>query len=102
MARTALESMFRTYAAEHPVDAARALEALSAPDAAPLLRALPSKLVGPVLERLRPDAAATLLGVLGFDVTRELLEPMESRHAAAIIHHLEDAAREAAISGLDE
>jgi len=100
MARSALESVFRAYVAEHPVDAARALEALPAREAAPLLHGLPSGLVGPVLERLNPDAAAELLTVLGPDVMRELLAPMESRHAAAILHHLEDAARDAMLSNL--
>jgi magnesium transporter len=100
MARSALESLFRTYASEHPVDAARALEALAATEAAALVRRLPPKTAGAVLERLEPDTAADLLSALGPEVTRELLAPMESRHAAAILHHLEDAARDAALSGL--
>lgn len=100
MAQTALESMFRAYAGEHPSDAARALEALPPKVAAPLVQGLPSRLVGPVLERLSPDAGAELLTALGPEVMRELLASMESRHAAAILHHLEDAAREATLSGL--
>ncbi len=100
MAQVALESVFRSYASEHPADAARALEALSPKAAAPLVQGLPPRLVGPVLERLNPDAAAALLANLGPAVTQELLAPMESRHAAAILHHLEDAVREATLSGL--
>jgi Mg/Co/Ni transporter MgtE len=67
MGQAALESMFRAYVAEHPNDAARALEALPPRDAAPLLRGLPHRLSGPVMERLAPDAAAAPLTTLGRD-----------------------------------
>jgi len=53
MDTTALESMFRAYVAEHPGDAARALEALSAQDAAALVGDLPTRSVAPVLGRTR-------------------------------------------------
>lgn len=101
MSQTALEAMFRSYAAEHPGDAARALEALSPREASRLIGGLPARVTGPVLERVRPDAAAGLLAALGPDLMKALLAPMEARHAAAILHHLEDAAREATLSGLD-
>ncbi len=102
MPQAALETLFLSYAAEHPADAARALEALSPADAAPLFEELPSRVGGSVLERMSPSAAAALLGHLGPEFMPKLLRPLESRHSAAILHQLEDAAREAALSGFGE
>jgi magnesium transporter len=99
--QSALKTMFRAYAEAHPGESARALEGLPPSEAALLLSDLPAHLAGPVLERVTPDAAAALLSSQGPDATRTLLAAMESRHAAAILHHLEDVAREAALSGID-
>jgi magnesium transporter len=66
------------------------------------LRDLSSKLAGPVLEQLSPGPAAALLTELGPEASKRLLDLLESRHAAAILHHVEDAARDLMLSGLDD
>jgi len=100
MARSALQSIFHAYANQHPADAARALEALGAEAAAPLVRGLPGRLVGPVVERLSPDVAASLLQTLDPDNIRSLLAALKARDAAAILYHLDESAREAALASL--
>jgi magnesium transporter len=100
MAISAMESMVRAFASTHPVDAARALESLDPSRAAKILRRLPARLAGPVTERLAPDAAGAILTQVGPDGTRELLADVPTRQAAAILQHLEDAMREAALSGI--
>ncbi len=100
MAVSAMESLVRTFAASHPADAARALEALDPKEAARLLARLPSRAAGGVTERLAPEAAGVILTRIGPDGTRELLEGLAPRQAAAILHHLEDAVREATLQGI--
>lgn len=99
--QSALKAVFRAYSEAHPAESARALEGLPPADAAALLTQLPAHLAGPVLERVTPEAAAALLSSQGPDATRKLLATMESRHAATILRHLEDVARDAALSGID-
>ena len=101
MAASALEAMVRAFASDHPDGAARALESLAPRAAAQLLQQLPTRIAAPVTERLSPDAAALILTVLGADGSRDLLGSLPSRQAAAILHHLEDTVREAALSGLE-
>ena len=101
MAVSALESMVRSFASGHPDAAARALEGLEPRAAAQLLQQLPTRIAAPVTERLSPDSAAVILSLIGAEGSRELLGSLPSRQAAAILHHLEDAVREAALSGLE-
>jgi len=101
MAISALESMVRAFASGHPDAAARAIEGLEPRSAAQLLQQLPTRIAAPVTERLSPDSAAGILTLLGADGSRELLASLPSRQAAAILHHLEDAVREATLSGLE-
>src|SRR5215468_7441889 len=100
MAVSALETMVRSFASGHPEAAARALEGLEPRAAAQLLQQLPTRIAAPVTERLSPDAAAVILSLIGAEGSRELLGSLPSRQAAAILHHLEDPVREAALSGL--
>ena len=98
---SALESMVRAYAVEHPADAARAVEALPPAEAARVLLGLPKRTLGPVVERVAPTAAATILEAVGPEVTRDLLATISPRQATAILHALEEAAREATLESLD-
>jgi magnesium transporter len=100
MARTALESMLRSFATGHPADAARALESLSPEAAAEVLQKLSARVAGAVLERIAARPAAAILTVVGPERTRDLLSRLGPRQAAAILHNLEDAAREAAMEGV--
>jgi magnesium transporter len=95
-----MESMVRAFANGHPADAARALEGLEPAQAAGILKRLPRRAAGGVTERLSPEAAGAILMQVGADETREFLANLPPRQAAAILQHLEDAMREAALSGL--
>lgn len=68
MAKSALQSMFRAYATDHPADAARALGNVAPKEAASLTQGLPPRVMGPVLERMNPGAAAGILTPLGPDM----------------------------------
>ena len=100
MAVTAMESMVRSFASGHPADAARALEGLEPGQAAGILKRLPQRVAGGVTERLAPEAAGAILMQVGTDETRNLLSNLPPRQVAAILQHLEDAMREATLSGL--
>ncbi|HVQ24266.1 MAG TPA: magnesium transporter, partial [Planctomycetota bacterium] len=100
MSVSALEAMVRSFASSHPDAAARSFEGLEPRAAAQLLQQLPTRIAAPVAERLSPDSAAVILSLIGPEGSRELLGSLPSRQAAAILHHLEDAVREATLSGL--
>ncbi len=100
MAVSPLEAMVRSFASSHPADAAHALEGLETAAAAHLLQQLPQRVAAPVAERLSPETAALILSRIGLDGSRDLLASLPPRQAAAILHHLEDAEREATLSGL--
>jgi magnesium transporter len=100
MAISAMESMVRSFASAHPADAARFLEGREPAEAAAILKRLPARLAGPVTERLIPVAAGAILAELGPETTRELLADVSPRQAAAILQNLEDAMREATLTGL--
>jgi magnesium transporter len=94
-------SMVRAFAAEHPQDAARALEALQVAEASKVVRGLPRRTATAVLEFMAPPAAAAALAELGPEKTRDLLSSMTPRGATALLHSLEDAAREAALQAIE-
>jgi magnesium transporter len=100
MPNSAMESMVRAFAHDHPADAARALEGLDPERAAGILKRLPSRVAGHVTERLAPEAAGMILPRVGEDGMRALLSDVPPRQAAAILHHLEDALREATLANL--
>ncbi len=101
MAISAMEAMVRSFASAHPADAARCLEGLDPGEAAAILKRLSARLAGSVTERLTPGAAGAILTRLGTDTTRELLAAVSVKQAAAILQNLEDAMREATLSGFD-
>jgi magnesium transporter len=96
-----LEAMVRAYAAEHPGDAARALEALKPVDARRVLKGLSRRNVIAVLQQIDPASAAPIFSELGPEATRDLLKEISPRRATAILHKLEDAAREATLTSMD-
>lgn len=96
-----LESMVRAFAAQHPADAALALEALKPDEARRILKALSTRISGPVLERMAPAGAAAILAELGPEATRDLLLAVSPRQATGILQGLEEAARDAALAALD-
>ncbi len=100
MAISAMESVVRALAGGHPSDVARALEAMNPKEAAKVLKRLPTKISGGVTERLAPSSAGAILSRIGPEGTRDLLGQLPTRQAAAILNHLEDALREAALSGI--
>jgi magnesium transporter len=100
MSNSALETMVRSFASTHPADAARVLEGLDAQAAAELLRRLTTRTAAQVTERLAPESAGVILTRIGPDASRQLLSSLPSRQAAAVLQHLEDTVRDAALSGL--
>lgn len=96
------ESLIRSYLTSFPEGAAHALERLDAEEAAGVLETLTPAEAGPVVERLTPHAAGAILGHFGPQRTQELLEGMAPRQAVVVMRLLEDARREAVLSGLPD
>ncbi len=97
-----LEALVKSYLTNFPEAAAHAIEGLAPDEAAAVLESLSPKEIGPVVERLTPHAAGAILGRLGRERTQELLEGMSPRQAAVVMRLLEDAEREAVLTGLPD
>lgn len=101
MALSPMESMVRSFASSHPEDAARTLETFPPAEGARVLKRLAARSAAEVTTRLSPQAAGAILSEVGPEDTRKLLASIPARQAAAILHQLEDAMREATLSGID-
>lgn len=92
--------------ADHPADAARALERFSLAERAAFLGELPPARAAPVLAAmtvgaaaavvslLDPGAAAPLLGRMPADVAVAALRPLASRARAHVLEHLDEETRQ--------
>ena len=94
--------LVRQFVERHPKDAAHALEQLDIGDAVGIVKKLPFRAIGLLLERLRPHIAAAILENLDPSRVRELLENMPPRTASMILQHLEQSSREEALSKLSD
>jgi magnesium transporter len=102
MARSPMTSMARSFASTHPEDAARTLESFTPAEAARVLKRLAPRVAAEVAARLSPQAAGAILSEVGPEGTKDLLASIPARQAAAILHQLEDAVREATLAGLSK
>lgn len=94
--------LVRQFVESHPRDAAQALEQLDIGEAVGIVKKLPFRAVGLLLERLAPHIAAAILENLDPSQVRELLENMPPRMASKILQHLEQSSREEALSKLPD
>jgi magnesium transporter len=94
--------LVRQFVESHPRDAAQALEQLDIGEAAGIVKKLPFRAVGLLMERLAPHIAAAILENLDPPRVRELLENMPPRTASIILQHLEQSSREKALLKLPD
>jgi magnesium transporter len=94
--------LVRQFVESHPRDAAQALAQLDIDEAVGIVKKLPFRAIGLLLERLAPYIAAAILQNLEPSRVRELLENMPPRIASKILQHLEQSTREEALSKLPE
>ncbi len=97
-----IETILRTFIDQHPEDAARAVEALNADEAARLLKNLPIRVVASLVERLSPHQAASLVERLDAPHVLELLEMLPPRVGSTVFKHLEEDQRKEVLAGLPE
>jgi magnesium transporter len=98
----ALESLARSFTETHPEGAAHVLETLHPEEAAAVLEMFPAAVIGPVVERLIPHAAAAILNRLGPERTHKLRAAITARQAAVVLQHLETARREEVLARLPD
>lgn len=84
----------------HPVQAARVLEALTAEQAAALFERAPARLGAAVLAAMLPAWAARCVTTLNDARVLDLLAPMGTQPAVAVLRHLPDTRRRMLASGL--
>jgi Mg/Co/Ni transporter MgtE len=94
--------LVRQFVESHPRDAAQALAQLDIDEAVGIVKKLPFRAIGLLLERLAPHIAAAILQNLEPSPVREVLENMPPRIASKILQHLEQSTREEALSKLPE
>jgi magnesium transporter len=92
--------LVRQFVESHPREAAQAFEKLDIGEAVGIIRNLPFRAVGLLLERLAPHNAATILEYLDSSRVSDLLENMSPRTASMILQHFEQIRREEALSKL--
>ncbi len=96
------DALIRIFAERHPEEAARALESLESGEAAKVFQRLPLSVMGAVAARLAPAAAASVLSHVDPAVMTSLFNAMPPQHTAMVLQHLEEARREAALTGMPE
>jgi magnesium transporter len=97
-----VDMLVRSYVESHPRDAAQAFEQLGIGEAVGIIKKLPLRAVGLLLERLAPHNAATILENLDSSRVQELLENMPPRTASTVLQHLEQSKRQEALSKLSD
>lgn len=84
----------------HPVQAAQVLESLPAVEAAALFEQVPARLGASVLAAMLPHRAALCIDALADTQALELLAPMGTQPAVALLRHLPEPRRRQLIAGL--
>jgi magnesium transporter len=97
-----LRALVDGFVERHPIDAARAIEQLDAPDAARVLAERPAALSCEVLRRMNPDEAAHVLGNLDPEALRDLLMGLDPARAAGLMARLDPETRRRASAALPE
>ncbi len=96
------DALLRAFIELHPEDAARAIEASDADEAARFFASLPDRVAISLLDRLQPHVAADLLRHARAEQAARLLDAIEPQTASAIVEHLETEQREAVLVALPE
>jgi magnesium transporter len=96
----ARDALLRRYLAQHPVEAARALDSLDEPDLAPLLAAMPAATAARLVAQLTPDRAEVALRGLAAEPAAALLAALEPRLATTLLASLPAAERESRLQAL--
>ncbi|MCZ7565545.1 MAG: hypothetical protein M5U08_18585 [Burkholderiales bacterium] len=84
----------------HPVDAARVLETLPAPESSALFARVPPRLGAPVLAAMLPPTAARNVLALDDERGMALLAALGAQAAVAVLRHVPEPRRSALIDGL--
>lgn len=84
----------------HPAQAARVLEGLTAQDGAALFARAPARIGATVLAVMLPQWAARCLSSLDDSRVLELLAPMGTQPAVAVLRHLPETRRRVLVAGL--
>jgi len=98
----AADALVRAFAERHPGEAARTLEGLDVAEAAATLGKLPESIAGGVAARLAPQSAASILSRMEQELMKQFFGSLPLQHAALVLQHLEEANREAALTGMPE
>lgn len=93
-------TLTRAYMTNHPVDAARVLDALPSAQTAELLNAIPARVASPVLATMLPTAAARVLDLLADEQALNILNACGTQAAVALLRQLPEPKRSRLISGL--
>jgi len=94
------ESLTHAFMRSHPAEAARVLEAVSAPEAAALLARVPARLGAPVLGAMLPGSAARCLEALAEERALEVLGGQATQPLVAVLRQVPEPGRSRLIAGL--
>jgi len=97
----AADALNRRFFVDHPLDAARRIEQLSATDVVEAAKRQPVKILTPVWRRLLPETAASLLRALPDDMADQLLADVPPAQAVRLLGHMPDDEVAARLSRLD-
>jgi magnesium transporter len=95
-----LELVVRSFVETHPRDAAGVLEQLKVEEAVRIMKKLPLRLVGLLLDRLAPQTGAAILEHFDLINVRELLAILPPRTASFILQNIQDQRRQEALADL--
>ena len=97
-ARPLTEGYFRLY----PDEAAQDLEAGEVAEVGRLMVSMDAPLAAPVLERLSPEFAASVLQDIGEEAGRKLLAELDPARAAALLPRLNEDLRDRLLEGMEK
>jgi len=98
----ALDVLSETFLANHPDDAARAIESLGERDAANVLARVSVDAAAQAMSRIAPHDAGRLLTELGAERAAAILNRLEVQDAAAVLRRLEPVEQAPLLAALDE
>ena len=95
-------SLNRAFMLDYPAQAARRLETLETDEAVATLTAQPAAVVAPVVSRIAPGAAFTLVRHLPPDYAAELLCRLDTGPAVTLLNRFDEAQREQLFARMSE
>ena len=97
-----VDSLTKSFLANHPREAAKRLQMMADRDAADVLKDYPIEVSAPVIESLNPQAVGAVMSLLPSEIARRIIEYVDPGNGALFLSRMEEDEKERLLSNLSD